>query len=60
VLKPEGKVVLTYQPPSGTAADARTMGEQLLRHSQAAGFQQVRLETRALQPVMGVSVIGLK
>jgi ubiquinone/menaquinone biosynthesis C-methylase UbiE len=60
VLKPDGRVILTYQPPSGTDDDARAMGEQLVTHLQNAGFRHVRLETKALRPIMGVSVIGIK
>ena len=60
VLKANGRVVLTYQPPSGTDDDARAMGEQLRTSMESAGFRLVRLETRALKPIIGVSVIGIK
>lgn len=60
VLKPDGRLVLTYQPPYGTDADARVMGEQLLTQLRVVGFQRLRLETKAFQPVMGVSVIGVR
>jgi ubiquinone/menaquinone biosynthesis C-methylase UbiE len=59
VLRPDGRVVLTYQPPYGTAQDAQAMGERLIAHLRAAGFQHMRLETRALKPILGVSAIGI-
>lgn len=59
VLKPGGRVIVTYQPPYGTAEEARALGQQLAARLPEAGFREVRLETRILKPVLAVSVIGL-
>ncbi len=62
VLKPSGKVAIAIQPRGATVTEevAHKTGQNLIKQIQAAGFQQVRMESKAMKPVSVVCVIGTK
>ena len=61
VLKPGGRVVITIQPMwAKTEEEVQRVGETLTSQLKQTGFEQVRLETRQIRPITGVSGIGIK
>jgi ubiquinone/menaquinone biosynthesis C-methylase UbiE len=62
VLRPGGLLALAVQPRSKGATEetARQTGASLLAALAAAGFEKVRLESKALRPVSVVCALGLK
>jgi ubiquinone/menaquinone biosynthesis C-methylase UbiE len=62
VLKPGGLVAIAAQPRhrGATEETARMVGKELVEHFTAAGFQQIRLETKSLKPVSIVCALGIK
>jgi ubiquinone/menaquinone biosynthesis C-methylase UbiE len=62
VLKPGGSIAIAIQPriPNATEATAQETGEFLVNALISAGFEQVRLETKSLQPVSVVCALGIK
>ena len=61
-LRPGGRIALTIQPRArgATDADARRIGEALVQQVRAAGYREVRLELRPMQPVAAACVLGLR
>ena len=59
-LAPGGRIALTMQPrsPKATDGDSRRAGELLCGQLRAAGFRNVRLETRPMAPVAAVCALG--
>ena len=62
VLKPGGLIAIAIQPriPNATEATAQATGEFLVNALISAGFEQVRLETKSMQPVSVVCALGIK
>lgn len=61
VLKPGGRVAIIIQPMwAKTEKEVRAVGEKLEFQLEQAGFRQVRLETRQMNPIPAVSGIGIK
>ena len=62
VLKPGGLLALAVQPriPHATEATSQETGQFLVNLLTAAGFEQVRLETKLMQPVSVVCALGIK
>jgi ubiquinone/menaquinone biosynthesis C-methylase UbiE len=62
VLKPGGLVAIAVQPrdQGATEETARAAGKELVEYLTAAGFQQIRLETKSLKPVSVVCALGIK
>jgi SAM-dependent methyltransferase len=60
VLRPGGRSVVAVQPMhrGATETDALGWGERLSRAMVGAGFVDVRVETRALHPVLAVAVVA--
>jgi flavin reductase (DIM6/NTAB) family NADH-FMN oxidoreductase RutF len=61
-LNPEGLIALAIQPriPNATEATAQETGKFLVNLLTVAGFEQVRLETKAMEPVSVVCALGIK
>jgi ubiquinone/menaquinone biosynthesis C-methylase UbiE len=62
VLVSRGVVAIAIQPriPNATEATSQQTGQFLVNALIAAGFEQVRLETKLMQPVSVVCVLGCK
>jgi ubiquinone/menaquinone biosynthesis C-methylase UbiE len=62
VLQPSGSLALAIQPrtPHATEATAQATGEFLVNWLTVAGFEQVKLETKFIQPISTVCAIGRK
>jgi ubiquinone/menaquinone biosynthesis C-methylase UbiE len=62
VLKPGGLITLAIQPriPNATELTSQATGKFLVNLLTAAGFGQVRLETKPMRPVSIVCVLGIK
>lgn len=62
VLKPGGLIALAIQPriPNATEATSQETGKFLVQLLAKAGFYQVQLESKPLQPVSVVCAIGIK
>ena len=61
VLKPGGQVAIIIQPMwAKTQEEVRAVGEKLEFQLKQAGFRQVRLETRQIQPIAAVGGIGIR
>jgi ubiquinone/menaquinone biosynthesis C-methylase UbiE len=62
VLRPSGLIGIAVQPRSkgGTKQTAREMGQMLVENLRAAGFSQVRLESKKMKPVSVVCGLGVK
>lgn len=62
VLRPGGLIALAVQPRSKGATEetAQATGVQLRRALEAAGFQELRLESARLRPVSVVCALGRK
>ncbi len=60
VLRPGGRIAIVMQPLwlRKAPAEVRPYGDMLVQGLRDAGFSRVRLETRAMQPVDAVGVIG--
>jgi ubiquinone/menaquinone biosynthesis C-methylase UbiE len=62
VLVPRGVVAIAIQPriPNATETTSQQTGHFLVNALIAAGFKQVRLETKLMQPVSVVCALGYK
>jgi ubiquinone/menaquinone biosynthesis C-methylase UbiE len=62
VLKPGGFIALTIQPrtPNATETTSQETGKFLVQLLIETGFEQVRLETKPMQPVSTVCALGTK
>ncbi|MDJ0732516.1 MAG: methyltransferase domain-containing protein [Nostocaceae cyanobacterium] len=62
VLKPGGLIAIAIQPRTANATEetARQIGKTLVENFQAAGLREIRLESKPLQPVSVVCVLGRK
>ncbi len=62
VLVPGGLVAIAIQPriPNATEVTSQQTGQFLVNALIAAGFEQVRLETKPIQPVSVVCALGFK
>lgn len=62
LLKPGGLIAIAIQPrnPNATEATSQETGKFLINALISAGFEQVRLETKPMQPVSVVCVLGIK
>jgi ubiquinone/menaquinone biosynthesis C-methylase UbiE len=62
LLKPGGRIAIGMQPRSKGATDqiAIVIGHELVKQLTAAGFKDVRLETRRMKPVATVCALGFR
>jgi ubiquinone/menaquinone biosynthesis C-methylase UbiE len=62
VLRPGGLIALAVQPRSQGASErtARETGQKLIVELRAAGFAEVRLQSKKMKPVSTVCALGLK
>jgi ubiquinone/menaquinone biosynthesis C-methylase UbiE len=62
LLRDGGRMVLVHQPrkPGSTGKDVDTAGVQLARCLEDAGFRDIAIRKRAMQPVAAIAVIGTK
>jgi SAM-dependent methyltransferase len=62
VLKPGGWVAIALQPrnPNATELTVQQTGDFLVNLLKRCNFEQIRLETKPMQPVSGVCVLGCR
>lgn len=61
VLKPDGLIALSWQPLwAKTEAMVKESADQAVQQLTAAGFRQVRLESKLMKPVIGICALGVK
>lgn len=61
LLRPGGRIAITYQPRHARATDddALRKGQEIMESLRAAGFCDVRLETKQMKPVCVVCALGV-
>ncbi|MGK5093697.1 methyltransferase domain-containing protein [Deltaproteobacteria bacterium TL4] len=62
LLTQDGRIAITFQPrqKNATNADAQKMGKKIFTQLKKAGYKNIQMETKEMQPVNTVCVIGYK